>query len=267
MPHLVNRTRHLIKALLAYVKINYLRAFEYRADFFMAFAATSFHTVGYVAFLWAILGQVPTVSGWNFDRMLTLFAANQVMIYLSWAFFRFSLVNFTNDVRDGNFDIALKMPISARFTVSFKQHNTDLPLPLATAVCILIYSLRNAAVTFPGLVLFMALFILGFIILYNMLFLFTSLSFWVIEGQDLTALFEETFSYSRYPMAIFPTAVNVIFLAIVPILLMIYVPVTALFNVLDFKLAVWSLIMVFVTWFVSEKVWHAGLRHYSSASS
>jgi ABC-type uncharacterized transport system permease subunit len=233
----------------------------------MAFVATTFYTIGYVAFLGAILGQVPSVSGWNFDRMLTLFAVSQMVVYLSWSLFRFSLSSFSEDVRNGDLDAVLKLPIDARFVISFKKHNTDLLLPLSMAVIILIYSLRNTVVTIPSLFIFILLFICGFIIFYNLLFAFTSLSFWLIEGRDLAVLFEEIFSYSRYPAAVFPKVLSILFSVFFPVLLIVYVPVSGLLNMFDWKLTIWSVAMVFLTWFLSQKIWQAGLRHYSSASS
>ncbi len=264
---MVNKTIHLIRILILFIKINYLKVLEYRADFIFAFFATSFHSFGYIAFLWVVLNQVPTVVGWDFSKMLTLFSVNQIMIYLSWAFFRHSLSNIHYMLRTGSFDSILKLPISARFIISFRDHNTDLPLPLIMAFGIFLFSIKNTRLELINITLFIILFICGFIILYNMLFIFITLSFWIIEGQDLTAFFEETYSYSRYPMSIFPSLVTFIFLTVIPLILMNFVPVSALLGILDWRLAVWSVVMVFITWIVSQKFWHAGLRRYSSASS
>lgn len=258
---------YLLKILLRFIKINYQKALEYRADFIFSFIATSCYSFGYISFLWVVLAQVPSVNGWNFDKMLTLFGVNQIMIYLSWAFFRYSLSNIHYLIRTGNFDSILKLPLNARFTLSFRDHSTDLPLPLLMALGIFWYSMRNTQVEFTNILLFLLLFICGFIILYNMLFIFVTFSFWVIEGQDLTTFFEESFSYARYPLSVFPSGLAFLFLTVIPISLMNFVPTSALLGMLDWRLAIWSVVMVFVTWFVSQKIWHAGLRHYSSASS
>lgn len=267
MKRMVNSFKRYLKIFLIFIKMNYLKMLEYRADFFMAFVATAFYSLGYIAFLLAIFNQVSDVSGWDFDKMLTIFSVSQMMFYLSWTFFRYSLSNFHYAIREGNLDSILKLPLKPRFTVTFKDHNTDFPLPFVMALGLFFYSLRNTTLEIQNIFLFLVLLICGFIILYNIFFIFASFSFWIVEGQDLVSLFDEIFSFSRYPKTIFPPAASYFLLTIIPILLMVYVPVTALLNILDWQLGVLAIIMVFVSYYLSEKIWHAGLRHYSSASS
>lgn len=264
---MVTKFLHYLNIYKLFTKFNYLRALEYRADFFLALIATSMHTAGYLLFMGAILNQVPSVAGWTFDRMLTLFAVNQIMIYLTWGTFRFSLSQFPDDIMKGAFDFILKQPINPRFNISFRRQGTDLPLPLIVAGGITLYAVRDISFNPINTFLFLFLFICGFIILYNLLFSMMSLVFWIIEGEDLMATVEETFSYSRYPMEIFPTPARAFFLLVIPVLLMIYLPVTALLDIFDWKLGLLTIIMVLVSFIISQKIWHAGLRRYSSASS
>ena len=87
---------------------------EYRADFITAILGTGFYTLGYLVFMGAILKQVPSLYGWNFDNMLLLFSVSQLIFYISWAFYRYSLSGFFKSIKDGTFDFILKSPLNRK---------------------------------------------------------------------------------------------------------------------------------------------------------
>lgn len=267
MKHLGTKIKKYLRIYLTYTKINYLEALEYRVSFLSGLLSTTFYTIGYIFFIKTILSRIPTINGWNFNQMLLLYSVSQFAVYLSWAIFRNSLVRLSEAVQTGSFDMDLRFPLSARFLVSFKEQITDLPLPFLVQAYIFAYAANGLHLQILPVILFLFLFICGMIIYYNFLFFIASLSFWVIDGEDLFNFMDDLFSYSRYPMQIFPPPVALIVTFFVPVIFIAYVPTTVLLNILDPKLAIISVFMIFATYFVSEKVWQAGLRRYSSASS
>lgn len=264
---LVSKFLRYLRIFYLYARMSYLRALEYRLNFVFNYLATVMHNIGYIVFIGAVLSQVPTVVGWTFDNMLTLFAVNQFVVYLTWAIFYESIVLFPSLIKTGDLDQLLKLPINSRFTVSVFHHNADLPLPLLTTLGVMIYSLRNAPVEFHNVLLFILLLIAGLIILYNTFFAIISICFWTVEGEDLPAMVSEFTSYARYPSNVFPQLVKLFFVFIIPILLVIYVPVAGLLNILTWDFVAATILMLVVTSVVSQKIWKLGLRHYSSASS
>lgn len=261
-----NITRY-IKLFVHLLKINYSKAMEYRIDFFSTILPTGIYSLGYLVFINTLLSKVPSISGWNFDQMLILFATEQLFYYSGWIFYRSSIDNFPQLIKDGTFDFVSRLPVSARFMVSFREQSLDVLIPFAFAVTVLVYSLRNIHVELSSAILFVLFIIFGMILLYNILFSLASLSFWTTEADEFINLVDEILSFGRYPLEIFPGLVGVFLLFIIPAILMAYVPATILLGIVDWKLALLSIVMVFISFIISEKIWRAGLRHYSSASS
>lgn len=248
-------------------KINYLKAMEYRLDFFSTILPTGMYSAGYVVFIGLVLSKVPSISGWTFDQMLILFAVEQLFYYSGWIFYRRSIDYFPSLIRDGTFDAVSKLPINTRFIVSFREQSPDVIIPFLAALVLVIYACRNLSLLLPNIVFFVLFIVLGMILLYNLLFTVASLSFWTVEADELIGLIDEVRGFGKYPLKIFPTFVGLFLLTIIPAVLMVYVPASMLMGIFDTKLIVLFVIMVILSWILSEKVWRAGLRHYSSASS
>jgi ABC-2 type transport system permease protein len=134
-------------------------------------------------------------------------------------------------------------------------------------ILLVIYSVRNVDVSFWGVLLYVFLLICAFLIYYNIIFFLVTFAFWIIDASDLVWFADDLTRFGTYPLKVYPALLGLIFLTVIPVMLLVYVPVTALLNFLDWKTVVASLIMVVVTSIVSEKFWQVGLRHYSSASS
>lgn len=256
-----------LKLFLLFVRMNYMQAMEYRLDFFTSLLPTGAYSLGFLLFVGTIFSKIPTIAGWTFDQLLALFAIEQCLYYLSWILFRHSLEAFSESIRTGSFDLFAKTPINTRFFISFHRQVPGSILSFIGAVVIFIYAMRGVPIVPVNILLFMLFLICGLILLYNLLFSLAVISFWSTESSELIDLADEIFSFGRYPIQIFPTPIAIFLMIIIPALLMSYVPATAFIGILDWRLGALSVIMVFVTWFISEKVWQAGLRHYSSASS
>ncbi|MDP1743495.1 MAG: ABC-2 family transporter protein [Candidatus Amesbacteria bacterium] len=263
----VSKLVRYIRIFIILAKINYLKAMEYRLDFFSAVLPTGMYSAGYIVFINLIFSKVPSVSGWTFDQMLILFAVEQFFYYSGWIFYRGSIDHFPALIRDGTFDFVSKLPINTRFMVSFREQSPDILIPFFGSILVVVYASRNLNPSFVGVSLFVLFVLLGIIMLYNVLFTLASLSFWTTEADELVSLVDEVYGFGKYPLKIFPNFVGLFLLTIIPAVLMVYVPSSILMGIFDSKLITLFIVVLFVSWIISEKVWQAGLRHYSSASS
>jgi ABC-2 type transport system permease protein len=264
---MANNLHKYMRLFLILVKINYLKAMEYRIDFFSTILPTGMYSVGYVVFIGAILTRIPSILGWSFHQMLMLFAVEQLFYYTSWIFYRRSIDAFPTLIRNGTFDMVAKMPINARFMVSFREQSPDVVIPFLGATAVLVYASWGIPFSLTNMAVFCIFLVMGIILLYNIIFALASLSFWTTDADEFIGFVDEVLSFGRYPLKIFPSFVGLFLLAIIPAVLMVYVPATAILGILDWKLGFFSLVMVLVTYYVSERIWRAGLRYYSSASS
>lgn len=267
MKLMVIKLARYTKIFLMLVKINYLQAMEYRLNFFSTILPTGMYSAGYIVFIKLVLNKAPSISGWTFDQMLILFAVEQFFYYSGWIFYRRSIDNFPSLIRNGTFDMTSKLPINTRFMVSFQDQSPDVIIPFLASMSLVIYASRNLSLSLFHIASFTLFIVLGMFLLYNLLFTIASLSFWTTEADEFVALIDELLAFGKYPLKIFPSFVGLFLLTIIPAVLMVYVPASMLMGIFDTKLIILFVIMLILSWIISEKVWRAGLRHYSSASS
>lgn len=267
MQHLETKLNRYIKVFFLFTRINYFQAMEYRANFIAAFLGPLLYGGSYILVLYSIISKVPKIAGWNFDQLLVLYSLSQLLYFLSWLLYRPSIGNFPQLVRTGKFDSVLKLPVNSKFIVSFKYQSISSVIPVLIWGLTFVYAIRNLTINPVDAFLFLVLSSSGLYILYNITFLAASLSFWIIEASDLVGLVEDVRDFSVYPISIFPLAAQVFLTFIIPTILIVYVPATAIMNRLNWQFAGISIGMAIATFVLSQKIWNIGLKRYSSASS
>lgn len=267
MNHMATSFLKSIKIFYLFSKANFLTGLEYRFDFITGIIPTLAYFLAYFAFMNVVFGKITTINGWTFNQMLTLFAIEQIFFYGTYLFFKSSLINLSESIKDGTLDQYLRLPANTRVLISFKDQTPDMIPAVIASVFLLVYSLRETIIYFPNVILFIILSVCGFLILYNIMFIFSSLAFWLTESDELVELSSEISQLGRFPPSIFPLAAQAFIFFIIPAALMIFVPATALMGTLDWKLGFLSVIMTLVTYLISRVIWENGLKQYSSASS
>lgn len=267
MQHLVIKFQRYTKIFCLLIRINYLQAMEYRANFIASIIGPLLYGGSYIVVLYAIVSKVPQIVGWDFYQLLSLFSLSQLIYFLSWMLYRPSIGNFPQLVQAGKFDSILKLPVNAKFMISFKYQSISSIIPVIIWAVVFGYSVRNLSIDPLSGILFLSFSICGLLILYNITFIAAATSFWIIEASDIVGLIEDVRDFSAYPIAIFPKAAQIFLTFIIPTILIVYVPATAIMGRLNWQFGLISLIMAGATFFISQKVWQLGLKRYSSASS
>ena len=244
-----------------------MKTLEYRVNFISTIVPTMAYSLGYLVFLNVILAKIPNVAGWSYSQMLLFFALEQLSYYLSWFSFRTSLDFFCQSVKEGSFDFTLKLPANTRFVVTTKDPSLDIFFPVFLPIFLLVYSLLQSHVTVGGLLIGGLLFILGFVTYYNIFFAVAALAFWFTETVEAVGLVDELQTFSRYPKEVYPGPLSFILLTVFPALLFVYVPVSAFYSMINWQFIILSIVVNGISFIVSQKIWHLGLKHYSSASS
>lgn len=264
---MVDRLRKYPKLFLLLLKINYLKAMEYRLDFISAIIPTGVYSTAYIVFISLVLKRVPSITGWTFDQMLIFFAVEQFFYFSGWIFYRRSIDSFPTLIQDGTFDSISKLPVNTRFLISFRDQSPEVFAPFLVTIMLLIYAIRNLSPNLFQFIVFFLLVSVGIVILYNLFFTLASLSFWTTEADEFIGLLDEIQGFGKYPLSIFPGLVGLLLLTVIPIVLMVYVPATYIMAMVNTKLIILLLFILIISWIISNKIWLAGLRHYSSASS
>ena len=108
----------------------------------------------------------------------------------------------------------------------------------------------------------------GVLIHYSLMFLLGTISFWTVRAQGIVWGYYNLFNIARLPDTAFRGTYRTVFTFILPVLLVSNVPARTLLDRMDSPVSLLVLgLMAVVCLALSEVVWRAALKRYTSASS
>jgi ABC-2 type transport system permease protein len=120
-------------------------------------------------------------------------------------------------------------------------------------------------------VTFLATFVCGTAMAYSFMLFLTSLSVWMVRNQGLMEMWWLFSSLARYPKEIFigrwAEPIGAFFTYIVPVLLVVYVPSSAMVRIVEPRLAIFIVVVTAILLWLSRRFFLHALRSYRSASS
>lgn len=239
-----------------------------RSDFVFFFVGKMVRMGFFLVFFLSIFGVAPTVAGYSEGEVLLFFATMNlidVLIQISWYRGFFLLPRM---VTSGDFDFMLTKPVSPLFMIAFHIFDfLDLTtLPVALVLLWYAFSLLPplGALQWVWYALFLAnALALAFAI--NMTL--AAMTFWAVRSSNLWGVFRDLMYVLRFPPEIFPHGVRMFLTYVVPMLVIVSFPVKAAIGRLAPASGIYGLAISVAALVLATKLWHRGLRAYSSASS
>ncbi len=211
-----------------------------------------------------------SIGTWTQWQVVMLIGASHFIQQLFQAFFLVNCAQLAELVHHGKLDFLLLFPVNTRFLVSVRHIDLGGFVSAASGLAVMAYAAHKLQAT-PSLAQALAFVLLcgaAILIHYSLMFLMASISFWTVRAQGLVMAYYNLFSIARIPDAAFRGAARVIFTLALPVLLVANVPVKALLGTLSSPAEMLLLLaMSGVCFLISNLVWCAALRRYSSASS
>lgn len=246
-----------------------LSRMEYRFDFVMS-AIRSLGWVFVTIVTYTVLfTQTQTIAGWTKEEILVMFGIFMI-IDESWnAIFSDNLVRLSDYVRLGELDTILLLPLSTQFFVSLR-HVLIFTLPnILIGLGVTLYYLSQLSLSLPWwhYLIAIALVINGIMIMYSLMLLFVSLTFWVVQLRAFWDLYEILTYGAKYPVGFYRNPVHFFFLFIVPLGVAFTFPAEFLVKGLSWHIVGIALLVGSGLFVLSHKVFYYGLKRYNSASS
>lgn len=216
-----------------------------------------------------IFGQIQSMAGWNKEQVLLLVSVQGLFVSCLWLFIFPSLLHFSELIRHGDLDFYLLKPIKPRIALSFSRFEYD-QYPRILVLLILIKTFLDRLhvhITWITAGEAILLFFVGILIFYNIFFLISTVSFWSIRLFNLEDLFDSIIGVGKYPVDIFSKGIRFIFLYLVPVAFVATFPVQIILGRGDAYLILAGIILVLVTFLLSQWFWTFALKRYQSASS
>jgi ABC-2 type transport system permease protein len=251
-----------------FVSSSLARELEFRANFFAKVGENAVWIGFFVMVLLVIYGNTDDVAGWGRGEAFILTATIFMMNALSSALF-FSLQEIPQQVRLGTLDFVVTKPVDSQFWVSVRKFNFSHIGTFVGGLVLLGIGLYQAGLR-PDLlqsVAYAILVLASLALFYAFNLALMTTGIWLIRVDNLWVLGESVLQVSRYPVDIYPGALQRLFVWVVPLAFLATIPARQLVVGLDPAMLALGVLWASVALLVSRLFWRFALRHYTSASS
>jgi ABC-2 type transport system permease protein len=216
-----------------------------------------------------IFNNTATLGGWGPGELIALLGVfrlvNTLMAALIWP----NTEKFNTSIRDGSLDYTLLQPANSLFLISFSRivvwRVWDLALAAALIVAGIVMSGGGAAPL--NLFNFFLLSISGLLVIYSLWIVLIALTFWFIKFDNNVTILQALLDAGRYPVTVYPPWLRLIVTFIVPIAVATTVPLQGLRGDLSLDKILLFLAIGAASFLIASRIWKAGIRRYSGASS
>lgn len=218
----------------------------------------------YLTLLVIVLNQTKVLATYNLNQIVVFFLIFEIIDIVGQLFFR-GIYFFRNEVITGHFDLTLVKPANALFQVLTAQ--TDL---LDTPLLIIVFYLftrLNFHLTLFNLILFIFMFISGFILITAIHIIVASIGIITTEVDHVIWIYRDLSLMCRVPIDIYLNSVQVILTFIIPMAIIFTFPAKALMGLLAWPWLIFSFAISCLLLLAALKFWQFSLTKYSSASS
>jgi ABC-2 type transport system permease protein len=190
---------------------------------------------------------------------------NTLMIALIWP----NTEKFNQSIRDGSMDYTILQPVNSLFLVTFSRITVWRIWDLVLAITLIVVGINMAGdiVTPFSILTFILLAITGTLIIYSLWIVLIALTFWFTKFDNNVTILQALMDSGRYPATVYPAWLRIIVTFIIPIAVATTIPLQALRGDLGPSQIVLFVVISIVSFWVASKVWKAGLKRYSGASS
>ena len=258
-----------LKLLGSFLKINIQMSLAYRADTVVNILLNLMWLGWELLSLNIIFSNTTTLGGWGLGELIALLGVfrlvNTMMIALIWP----ATEKFNQSIRDGSMDYTILQPINTMFLVTFSRITVWRIWDLVLAITLILVGINMSGNTtsISSILTFILLTISGTIVIYSLWIVLIALTFWFTKFDNNVTILQALMDSGRYPATVYPVWLRVIVTFIIPIAVATTIPLQALRGDLNLNQVVLFFAIGVASLWLASRIWKAGLRRYSGASS
>ena len=260
---------HTLKLISAFFKVNVQMSLAYRADTLVSILLNLMWLGWELLGLSIIFSNTETLGGWGFGELIALLGVfrliNTLMVALIWP----NTEKFNQSIRDGSMDYTILQPVNSMFLVTFSRITVWRIWDLVLAIILIVVGItKSGDVTTPlSTLTFILLTVSGAVVIYSLWIVLIALTFWFTKFDNNVTILQALMDAGRYPVTVYPVWLQIIVTFIIPIAVATTVPLQALRGELDLPRVSLFFVIGIAAFLVASRVWKAGLKRYSGASS
>ncbi len=244
-------------------------AFEYRANLALDLFEEVIIVITSLLAVLILYDHTGTINGWTEAQMIELLGVYYLVQGAQAVIFETSFERFMEHVRMGTLDFILIKPVDSQFMVSTRHIQIPQLGQLLLGFIVLGVGVAQVGQTIGVLdaLAFALMLACGLLLVYTLLLVLSTLSFWFVRVENLLAIFWSFLDAGRFPVDVYPGWLRVTLSTIVPIGVAVTVPAQAIAGRLDVVGVVLMIGGSIVMWLFASWFWRRGVRSYTGASA
>ena len=258
-----------LKLLSAFLKVNIQMSLAYRADTVVNILLNLMWLGWELLSLSIIFNNTETIAGWGFGELIALLGVfrlvHTLMIALIWP----NTEKFNQSIRDGSMDYTLLQPINSMFLITFSRITVWRAWDLILAIVLISVGINigGDVVTASQILTFILLTVSGAVIIYSLWIVLISLTFWFTKFDNNVTILQALLDAGRYPVTVYPVWLQILVTFVIPIAVATTIPLQGLRGELTLLRVAMFFTIGVISFLVASRIWKAGLKQYSGASS
>ena len=251
-----------VRLVSGYLRHNLMSAMAYRGAFLLQVLGMVLNNTMLLFFWWILFSQLPTLQGWTFEQVMTLYGIVAFGFGLANVVFGNSFLVAGTIVR-GDLDYYLALPADPLVHLLVSRMSISAWGDMAFGLTMFLVA---APERWSQLPLFLLLGLLAALIFVAFGVIAGSLAFWVGNADHLASqMVNAILTFSLYPVEIFPGMVQWLLYTLIPAALVGSLPASLLSDFRWWRLAI---LVAFTAGLVllARAVFRRGLRRYESGN-
>lgn len=224
--------------------------------------------VFYYVFIFSVLSGTKQLAGYSQSEVIFFFLIfNLIDVTIQFLFrgvyhFRFMVVS-------GDYDLELVKPLPSFFRPLLGHMDVMDFVTLIPLIGFIIYyvTVHGLLANLGSLIMFLLLFLSSIIIGFAFHLAVCAVGILTTQIDHLIWVYRDLTEMARFPTDIYNQAIQHILTFVFPVIILITFPAKAFLGLLNWKMAVITMIVSGLLTFLSLKFWYWSLKQYSSASS
>jgi ABC-2 type transport system permease protein len=244
-------------------------AIEYRVNLLLDILEQVLVVFTSWAAILVLFTHTPAINGWSLGQMTVLLGVFYLIQGVNSLVFETSFERFMEHVRLGTLDYILIKPANSQFMVSTRHIRPPALGMVALGVVLLGIGVGqiDERIGLPDAMAFVVTLVCGIALVYCLLLVLSTLSFWFVRVENLLAIFWSFLDAGRFPLDIYPGWLKVTLSTVVPIGVAVTVPAQAVAGKLDGTVLLALVGGTIAVWLIAAWFWRLGLRNYTGASA
>ncbi len=258
-----------VRLYLYFIRFSVSRSLEFRFDFCFRIMMDTMYYVIQIIFFKVLFLHTAVLGGWSEAQAMIFVAGFILLDAVQMTLFSNNMWWLPIFINNGALDYYLIRPVPSLFILSLRDFavNSFVNLLMASTIFGWIIVHYGADLTGLNVVGYLLLLLNGAVLHYLTRLVCLIPTFWTHSGSGFVQIFWTFERLMSIPHTVFTGWARLILTTILPFGLMASVPAQVMAVLFDWRLLGQITLVTVAFWLVALRLWQAGLRAYSSASS